>query len=385
MIRKIIGFVLFAIASLIAYAQEVQVLVPYRIGNKWCYSDTLGNVKINVTYDSVTFFEEAFTEDSNEYAAKVYVNKQVSVIDAKGKLLVPPKFSNVTMEEVPYRGFYFITELNGLRGVYINRKELIPAKYDKIINEYNGSYAVSIKYKYGLYNSKGKLIIPVKYDEVRYLKKDKYLVYWKAINDSATVLYKDSLIKNINYGSVVEEVKESGDYTDYRTVTNELDSLKKLYQLEITENKNPVGFLMKGNKYGYWISSTKKLVLPKYDKASLLLEVQKSYQEKLHSKVLIGVIQNDKYGIVNDADEIIFPLKYSKIASDSRFIYFDKDGKRGVWVPYTIYPIIPNKYDDIIYARGLSVNRSWNFAIFKIMINNKTGYVGENGIEFFKD
>jgi hypothetical protein len=56
-----------------------------------------------------------------------------------------------------------------------------------------------------------------------------------------------------------------------------------------------------------------------------------------------------------------------------------------VWVPYTIYPIIPNKYDDIIYARGLSVNRSWNFAIFKIMINNKTGYVGENGIEFFKD
>ena len=53
--KNIIGIFIIFISYLSVYAQQPQ-LVPYRIGEKWGYSDTAGKIIFEPQYQSADFF-----------------------------------------------------------------------------------------------------------------------------------------------------------------------------------------------------------------------------------------------------------------------------------------------------------------------------------------
>jgi hypothetical protein len=63
----------------------------------------------------------------------------------------------------------------------------------------------------------------------------------------------------------------------------------------------------------------------------------------------------------------------------------ERNKKLGMVMFFTTYPPIDNLYESITQMRNLSVSKSWSFGILKVTKNGKVGYVGENGVEYFRD
>ena len=96
--------------------------------------------------------------------------------------------------------------------------------------------------------------------------------------------------------------------------------------------------------------------------------------------------KNNKVGILKNGDVEIIPFNFDEIKYyDSRIAITIINKKYGCKIFNTVYPYIENKYDDFNYAFQLDVKSNWIFLVFKVLKNNKIGYVGENGVEYFKD
>lgn len=94
--------------------------------------------------------------------------------------------------------------------------------------------------------------------------------------------------------------------------------------------------------------------------------------------------QNKKMGIVNEKKIVLVPCIYDSISiiNDNLLITLKKK-KYGAVFFNSVYKGISNKYDKLEYATSLGVTNQWYFLIFRAVKNNKTGYVGENGVEYF--
>lgn len=91
-------------------------------------------------------------------------------------------------------------------------------------------------------------------------------------------------------------------------------------------------------------------------------------------------------GVVNENGEIILPFIYDEIVftdtNTEAQLYLN--GKEGRKIFFSHYPVIEPKYDSILPHEILRVNNNWNFGVFKVKIGNNEGYVGENGVEYFR-
>lgn len=189
---------------------------------------------------------------------------------------------------------------------------------------------------------------------------------------------------NFDKAPELEQILDSKE--NLYTLTKDIqEHLKEKYSLDSVQ-KEPLQIFDRGNmsipfykvfksgKIGLWNSA--HFIYPKYN----------NIQQGSYYKISFIAEFNKKFGIISEDDETLAPFKYNKIENTywGPFITSVKN-KYGVLILNGTYPNIENRYDKIELVQMLPVNSNWYFALFKVRKQGKEGFVGENGIEYFKD
>jgi WG containing repeat len=349
--KKIISLILFI---QINFVLDAQILVPYRLKDKWGYSDTLGNIKIAPKYTLANFFIDK--------TARAFLQKKYTYIDKKGKELYN-YFDEITEQE---DGYAFVTN-NKKSGIVKGKKVIIPLIYDEL---YNANYEYRFQHKkfaaIGVINNKHYLIDYVKNITTKIKEEDNSAMAVRPEardyenNEEYKSRYKEELQTYIKNGVI--------------------DSFEIIY--------NNIYLVSKQGKYGLYKATDysnpfiNKLIDCKYEQIKSYVNVTSN--NKIPNNFIAKL--NGKYGLVDDYDNVLLPFEYDDLINHNiSFVYTIKNNKMGCFIFNTSYPAIACKYENMEYKESLSVSDKWSLLIFEVKLNGRLGYVGENRVEFFKD
>lgn len=275
-----------------------------------------------------------------------------------------------------------------LRGKYgfidITGRVVIPIKFDNIedgapdrgyANVWTDDELMSIciNKKWGYINQDGKVVVPLIYDKVDPTVDDFY---------SFARVWKDGLVGGIDY---------NGEFL----LPMQYQEIERVYGEHLF-------FVMKDNKYGF-INSDYQLTIPcKYDKTSGFRYDNELCAVEINGKCgyidvsgneiipltydsaepfrndLAIVSKNGKYGYINKTGSEIIPLMYDSakpfynglaaISKGGKFGFIDKSGKM----------IIPLRYDALSTFSN-AFDYSQYIAFVKSTVNNKIGIIDRKG------
>ena len=226
------------------FAQSPQLLIPFRVGTKWGYSDTLGKIKIPAKYDTASFFDYNIVYKGNHVIAIVRFNGKPIAINEKGVVVVPPKYDFIKVLGHSAE-FTFIVSRNGKFGVYKNGKEIFPPIYDYMDLTGYGHFKVHKDEKWGLINDAGKIVIPIAYDELRektVIQPD--LVDWEVIEwgkERESIKVKTNLQFERPGVMLPGELEEIPDYVAPEELNKAVDAAKKEFDLDSLRLNNYTG------------------------------------------------------------------------------------------------------------------------------------------------
>ena len=386
----VIAFPLLLVIEL--FAQSPEILIPFRVGSKWGYSDTLGKIKIPAKYDTVPLFDYSKVYKGNHVIAIVKFNKKSMAINEKGVVVVPPKydFINVIQQSAEIA---FSVSSNRKFGVFTRGKELFPPIYDYMDITPYGHFKVHKDNKWGLINNDGKIVIPINYDDLREKNASQPdIVNWEAINwgkDREFIKVKTNLQFDRPALAPPGEVSEISGYISPEDINKEADIARKEYDLDSLRVNNYTGVVFKGKQQGIFLPvEARKVYL--FSKSYTIHGIKyfSSYERnylKKHSAAYLIAVFNGKYGMINEKEEIVLSFEYDHIEEKEGFFLLKRNGKVGFFIWNTHYPLIQPIFDEYVWKYDIPVNDKWSFILFKISKNGKPGFVGENGIRYFKD
>ena len=381
-------------SSAIVFSQQNKVWVPYREGVRWGYADTLGRIVVKPSYDSVDFFvgESGF----------VYKKGNVGVVIASGDEAIKPEYS--VIEEFA-EGFK--VSKGKLSGYFSDKgKMILPVQYDDLYTNDEEFIILTKGEKQGISSITGNIVLPVEYDKVMtHFNYDKDELEYIARKGDKYYLFNKKTFRLTAHKFVIEETLEGIKDLDFE-MGNDQAGIEK-YRQEVIKKLNAedavyydkprfymedVFFIVtvKGKKgvVQYISPDNIKPILPiEYDSVSYVKGNINSPFVRPESEYLSAVAKNGKYGIVNESGAVIIPFEYDNIGAlrgYSMGFELQKGDKKGIYLPTTFYPLIAPKYDEVEYATSIPVNSEWEFALYKVIINGQVGYVGENGKEYFK-
>jgi WG containing repeat len=357
--------------------------IPYRVGSKWGYCDTLANVLVKPAFDSVGFF--FYNKSPNPYMAVFVKNKRLGLMDSQLKPVIQPEFTKFNLDLANHNGLIMTYRDNkmGLFDLSVNR-EIFPAQYDVI--EIVGDHKfliVGVDQKYGLFSKLGQPITGFKFEKMSYM----YDGYFEVI-ESGIKKYINSKGEGVIWdGEVYDDVIAAVDMDPFENETNESTQFRAITK-KLKERWNydtVVGFSnapfcyksRKGNLYGILHCDGGIIIEPQYE------DIQKIYGSSL-----ILIKKSNKFGLINHKLEVILPCEYDRLLLEDAaiFIWTQRGDKHGIFINNTIYPPIPAVYDEISRQTYIRVDKNnWHFQIFKVRKNGKFGFVGENGKEYFKE
>lgn len=268
------------------------------------------------------------------------------------------------------------------------------------------------KGKYGLVDKTGRNIkIPVEYDAIicdqgnykriengsisnndnYYLRKGSLWGIYASVNNSLKMLTE------CIYPYCVEDGQKHipFKYLTYRENQNQpwdacfvvmsngkagiLDNFGK----EIVPCKYDGGGFSDNPRLGYLYDNGKTITYNPLDKGT---RKYSNYKRFIGAKSYYRVEQNGKFGVVDDKDNLILPIKYSQITEaitsdnghlDDAFHVWDADGRIGV------AKVINGKGKEIVPCAG-NYDRIWGYEPYGIIVikNGKQGCIKENGATF---
>lgn len=382
MMKKIVLLFLFTGLQVFSQNKKKEILIPFRDKKQWGLSDTLGKIKVKPFADEISQFSVG------RNGAKYVIRKQ-------GKLSVVDQNLNVLLAENNYDSCTVSgnhDELavfkNGKMGIVKNKKEIVAPKYSKVKIAANSSYIVSEDDVEGLINANGEMIIPMEYKDISQSWKEEdegnAKFVWMAEGMLTKKKFYDEKIK-VSYDQVGPPI---GVMQSSRSYTTE-DMRKTELQIKEIGNYDHVktyagatfAYVIKNNKHGVVaVEKRKEIIAPLYDE-----ELDYANEDKGKS-AFIGK-KNGKSGIITEDNKIIVPFEYDSIERNyGNFYLISKNNRYGIFIFNTIYPLIPAKYAAIKEEDPIQVNDRWQFGIFKVKtIKGTSGYIGENGVEYFKD
>ncbi len=360
--KLFLSIILSLVFILPARAQTLKnaLLIPYRDGEKWGYSDTLGKVVIQPQFDSAGFI----TVQQKIVFGVVCQNNKKGLILPDGQMLLPVQY-----DQIGYQCFdnAFIVDVNGKKGIASETGTIVPVQFDKIT--------------YLEYQFIGRSLPP---------GSSKYLSgYFGRSKDGLFFIEKNGQMRLIDEKEWKERENEermpmawdTGEYIDddsYETDKAPAVPPGKYDKVTRLIRGSDLAFLVqKGKKYGVVNSEGEEVIPPAYDDVKALVTYNGIYFE---------VTKKNKKGIVNTENEVVLPIKYDKFELYKEwYIRTYQNNKKGLFLMNTFYPPIKPLYEEIEHQTSIYVNGSWSFAVFKVQKNGKTGYVGENGVEFFRN
>lgn len=266
------------------------------------------------------------------------------------------------------------------------------------------------KGKYGLIDKTSKIVLPVEYDGIVQDTESSRIENGNINNNHNYYLMKDSLwgiCASVNnslkmlteciYPYCVEDGQKHipFKYLTYRENQNQpwdacfvvmsngkagiLDNFGK----EIVPCKYDGGGFSDNPRLGYLYDNGKTITYNPLDKGT---RKYSNYKRFIGAKSYYRVEQNGKFGVVDDKDNLILPIKYSQITEaitsdnghlDDAFHVWDADGRIGV------AKVINGKGKEIVPCAG-NYDRIWGYEPYGIIVikNGKQGCIKENGATF---
>ncbi len=324
-----------------------QILIPYRVIDKWGFADTTGVLKIQPKYDNVEFLRNGnfIVSENSKWGVINFIN------DKKNEI-VPIAYSTI---------------MNNGKGIL----KCINANTDTI---YYDLYGVNrSKKEFGEFSIDSK--------EIKSSNTKSY-PYYKKYKEGNEV----GLIK-VDYPHKKDTIFKAGLYEDFDYLLNADD----LY------------IVRKNNKYGV-VNSGNNLILDfKFD------EIDSKISDYLGSKrkvnLFFAVSQGKKWGIIgiptimtrkngisfislnNNLEQKYYTYLdcvYDSIKKTSNLLYLvtNRENKQGIVNTKNYKGITSVKYAKIS-EKVISIN---NFEVFEVYdYNGRKYYVGENGIEYIKE
>ncbi len=373
-----------------------KILVPYRDGTRWGYSDTLGKIIVKPGYDSVSTIV---------YDGYIYKNGKEGLIHESGKIMFPPLYDAIEAQ-YPYENFYIVQKA-GKKGLFTDAgRQIIPFLFDSMAILQEDLILVSTGKKYGLYDSAGKLLVSPQYDEITDAffdekvdhsraimgrKGEKYWLINKQTGSSAPYIYQGN--------DVIEGIMDPGVMDEEPRYFLRADSVKKMlgadrvidfvYKTPWGSNATPDYFLViKEGKKGLFDKTQNQLVIPVvYEDILYVTKPFISNYLPAGTALLAAVKKEGRAGIINQKGYILLPFEYDAIgplANNTNGFELTLDGKKGIFMLHTHYPVIAPRYDSVMYKEAIEVNSNWNFSLYKVWYKGQPGYVGENGVEYFR-
>ena len=392
--KNLIVIALAFIASIHSISQLPRILVPFRSGNKWGYSDTLGKIKIQPVYDSVSLFNYNAIYNGNHVIATVRFKGKPTAINEMGTVMVPPKYDDIRLIEIlgELKDLAFFVFKNGKVGVYTKGKELFPTIYDYMDVSPGVQFKVHRNGKWGLINSEGIIVIPVIYDDLRqiYSNNNPGFINWEAITygkESKSYIIKEE--QGNGSSQIPPPLEELRDGLSQERLSKAIDSVKTEHGFDSVLIKKNSAIIYKGTKQGVFLpGEVKKIYFFSKDYTLHHIKYFNPYERNNwnnFSAIYIIVNLNGKYGIINETEKQVLPFNYDSIEEKDGFFLLKRNGKTGFFTWNSFYPAIQPVYDKYVSKEYIPVNNEWNFTLFKVVKNGKPGFVGENGIAFFKD
>lgn len=182
---------------------------------------------------------------------------------------------------------------------FINKEGnyIIPCNYAPMAPSYfyeNNYAAVALEMqgKFGLINTKGELVVPMKYDRIQ-IYKNVIAVYFKDIDKWGLINDKDSMIGK----PIFNYINLNTEYQDFMPAQSS-ETMKW-------------GYI---NRKGVWV------INPIYDDA---------YYFSNNGKAMVKI--GKKYGLINKAGTYIYPCQYDKLRNFvNGLIYLQKNGKYAI-------------------------------------------------------
>jgi serine/threonine protein kinase len=329
------------------------LLIPFRKGDNFGFSDISKKLVIEAKYDDASPF--------NDGLAEVVINGKRGFIDKAGQEVIPLKYDYVG----PFSDGLAKVVTNGKWG-FIDKagQEVISLKYDDVGLLSDGLVGVKLNGKYGFIDKTGQEVIPLKYDDVgsfsEELVKVKLNGKWGFIDKTGQVV---SPLKYDNVGSF-------SDGLAWVALNGKEGFIDKTGQVVIPPKYDNVYWFNEGlaevelnGKEGF-IDKTGQEVIPlKYDNIGSF------------SEGLAWVKLNGKYGFINKAGQEVISLKYDDVGLFSDGLVGVKlNGKYG-FIDKTGQVVIPLKYDD---AYAFSNGLAW------VTLNGKKFYIDKNGTEYYQ-
>jgi hypothetical protein len=384
--------VLVCLSCLYSISQSPRILVPFRIGNKWGYSDTLGKIKIQPKYDTVSLFDYDMFYKSHHVIAIVKLKGKAMVINEMGTVIVPPKYDYININWRLDEPTFFIKR-NNKWGLFTKGKELFPPVYDFMDDySYVGFYRVHLHDKCGLINSEGKIVIPVIYDQIAKMdsKQPGYINWDGIIWGKETVSFTtkmENVVRLSQRGPPNQQ--EFPGFISQEDLEEATDLVRKQYGLDSIKLKNYTGIVYKGPMQGIFLPVEVKKVYF-FSKQYTIQQIQYfSVNERnnwnKNSIAYIIASLNGKYGMMNEAEREVLPFVYESIEEKDEFFLLKRNGKVGFFIWNTVHPVIQPAYDKYVWKVYIPVNSQWNFTLFGVEKKGKQGFVGENGVAYFRD
>jgi hypothetical protein len=371
-------------------SQSPQVIVPFRLGNKWGYSDTLGKIKIKPKYDSVSLFDYDMVYKGNHVFAEVKLNGKPMMINEQGAVVVPPKYDYIKLIDGLEEATFIISKNNKF-GLFAKGKELFPPVSDWMADAYPGRfYEVHTNGKSGLINMKGEIVIPIIYDRLHPAGgKTPGFMDWQCVVYGKEPELRTVELPKENWNSQRIPEVETIDYMSDNNIDKIIDSATKEFGFDSIQLKYQAAVAYKGDKRGIILpDATKKVYL--FSKPYDIYHIKyfppnsRSSWNKNSASYIIASLDG-KYGMINEREEQVLPFEYDGIENSNGFFLLKQNNKIGFFIWNTVYPVIQPAYDEYIGERYIPVNNRWRFTLFKIIKNGRTGFVGENGVAYFKD
>jgi len=367
---------------------QTHFLVPYRDADKWGYADTLGQIIIPCKYQEANLFDYNETSPQLPAAAIVKLDGRLMAINENGNILVPPKYESITINHT-HDGLSFIVENKfGKKGVYQNGKELIPCIYEQITPDANDSYLVQKNDLYGMINSSGKVIVPVMYEDVlANTSHPNSMVQWTAAKRGMKKTFTDKQVDEISFASspriTWDETNTDNSFPD---------------RLDNVELKYPTFEIIYNENFALLENDTQTGILFAEDSSNTPFFFSKPYKfddfrffpahsggrNRYDARSFFIARMENKLGIITDKEKIILPIEYDDITLEGNIFFLKKNGRTGFFTLHTHYAPIEAKYDAFLYNYSIPVNENWQFGLFLVKQGDRIGYVGENGVEFFK-
>lgn len=306
-----------------------------QVDNKWGLLDVDCKTLYPITLDSISYF---YWPTDNYYVYKVKVGGKEGLLDSTGRLVFP-----IVFDEIKNTSDYILVKQNGLYGLYQREKQILPIEYDEIKYEitpanskYDGLLLVSKNHSWGVIDSLGNIVVPIKYDIIEYnsggrggegfvIKKDDKWGYISIVGDTISPLYDSITIHSWHLRCLIVQL---------------------------------------GERFGL-VSTKGELLLP-IEYFSISIE---PIRGNLSLNGYVFVKGEDGLGIFTDDGSCIIKPEYKEIcAGCGGFVVTAKDGEKGLFDKKGD-TVLPVSFEDIrgidigiIATKSNGVWQLWNFS-----------------------